>query len=232
MEKAFYCNAERLDKNMTGKEVEQLYLQSFADGREKGYTPVVVFVNDTLESVLKIAFETEVYTKSVLSNDHTNGKELLDERYAELEEFFGDEALSADMNKLDAILSTCENSDRDSFMPSASYYEGQAYLVRVPTTKPYEVFAWIPFGGWNECPDADDMIAICKYWYDNYGAVPSTITLDTLSFYLEKPVASKETALNIAKEQCAFCSEILDLGGVEDYAAMTYNGCSWFFWWD
>ncbi len=27
--------------------------------------------------------------------------------------------------------------------------------------------------GWNECPDPVDMIAVCKYWYEKFGAVPA-----------------------------------------------------------
>ncbi len=29
-------------------------------------------------------------------------------------------------------------------------------LAKIPTEKPWEIFAWVPFGGWNECPDIVD----------------------------------------------------------------------------
>lgn len=236
VENIFNCTAQHLDKNMSSEDATQLYLRSFAEGKEKGYTPVIVFVNDTLEDSIRYSFEkaesSEAYINSVLSTDHTNGKELLDERYADLERAWGDKFLSVDEDNLNAWLSAPKHTDETSFIPPASYFDGEVYLVQVPTANPYEVFAWLPFCGWNECPNVDDMIAICKYWYDNYGAIPTTITYSSLSFYLEKPITNMEAAVNIAKDQCAFCSEVIGMGGIETYISMTYNGCSWLFWWD
>lgn len=235
MENLFGCSAQRLDRYMSSAEVTQLYHQSAAEGRQNNYTPVVVFVDDTLEETIEMAIEdaesAEEYAKSVLSNDHTNGKALLSERYAELESSYGSE-LNLDNESLDKWFSVPSNDDDLTFLPDISRHGGEAYLVKVPTKNPYEIFAWIPFGGWNDCPDTDEMIAVCKHWYENYGAVPAMITHDTLTFYLERPVDSKETTVNLAKEQCAFCSEVIGMGGIGSYAAMTYNGCSWNFWWD
>lgn len=236
METVFNCNAQRLDKNMSSQEATRLYLQMLAEGKEKGYTPVLVFADDILEESIESSFKeagsSEAYTKSVLANDHTNGKELLDAKYAALERTWGSEFLSIDEDNLSAWLSSPARTDETTFIPPTLRFDGEAYLLQVPTAKPYEVFAWLPFCGWNECPDVDEMIAICKYWYDNYGAIPTTITYNMLIFYLEQPITDMENAVNIAKEQCAFCSEVIGMGGIESYVATTYNGYSWLFWWD
>lgn len=53
--------------------------------------------------------------------------------------------------------------------------ETPLYLAEIPTVNPWEVFAWLPFGGWNDCPDSEDMMAVFQYWYEKYGAVPACI---------------------------------------------------------
>lgn len=235
MEKIFDCDAQRLDKGISPEEMTRLYLEAFAKGKEKGYTPVVVFANDRLEEAVNIAFNEEntpeAYVKAVLSKDHTNGKELFDEKYAYLEELFGDE-LMIDSDELDMMLSVFENSDMNKFLMSDNSFEGEVYLVQVPTNSPYEIFAWLPFCGWNDCPNTNDMIAMCRYWYDEYGAVPAEITYDTLTFYLNEPITDKETAVKAAKEQCVFSSEVIGMGGIFSYVRMTLDGNIWTFWWD
>lgn len=235
MEKIFNCDAQRLNTGMSGAEVTRLYQQACADGKENGYVPVIVFVDDVLEDFIEGIYEkeggSESYINSMLSVEYSNGKELFDERYAQLESYYGEEFISIDNDLLDMWLSLDSNG-QESCLPALDAFEGEAYLIHVPTDKPYEIFAWLPFGGWNECPDTDIMIAMCKYWYDEYGAKPAIITHDTLTFYLNEPITSKETAVLIAKEQCAFCSEALGMGGMASYVAMTLDSNVWTFWWD
>ena len=96
------------------------------------------------------------------------------------------------------------------------------------------MFAWIPFGGWNECPDTEDMMAICKYWYDKYKAVPAVISSDELQIYVASPVNNIDTALKIAEEQYAFCNDIVDQGveTIKALASTLINSNIWYFWWD
>ena len=30
-------------------------------------------------------------------------------------------------------------------------------------TSPWEIFAYLPFGNWNECPDTPELMAVAKY---------------------------------------------------------------------
>lgn len=234
MEKVFNCDAQRLDAGMSDVEVTSLYQKACADGKENGYTPVIVFVDEILEETIEGAYEgeggSELYINAMVSAEHSDGKELFDERYAELANIYGEEFLSVDNDALDMWLSI--DGYGTDVLPAANTFEGEAYLLRVPTDKPYEIFAWLPFGGWNDCPDTDKMIAMCKYWYDEYGAMPAIITYDMLTFYLNEPITNRETAMLIAKEQCAFCSEVLGMGGMESYVAMTLGKSIWSFWWD
>ncbi len=167
-DKIFNCYADKLDKKTDAKEITELYLKSFADGKEKGYTPVIVFVNDIFKESIEWHFEdygsSDEYVKKMLSLDHSNGKELLDKWYSGLKDAY-EEELSVDSEMIDMINSmNCSNQ----YLTSANTFDGTVYLVHVPTDKPYEIFAWIPFGGFNECPDTEDMISVCKYLYVKY----------------------------------------------------------------
>lgn len=234
-EKLFNCDANKLDEGMSSAEVTEIYQSACFDGKENGYTPVIVFYDEILEDCIEGNYESEggpeAYINAMLSVEYSNGKKLLDERYAGLESLYGEEFLAVDNDTLDIWLSV-DDSSMNGGLPAANMYEGEVYLVQVPTDKPYEIFAWLPFCGWNDCPDTDEMIAVCKYWYDEYGAAPAVITHDTLEFYLSEPVTDKETAILIAGEQSVFCSDVLDMGGIAFYVAMTLDSNVWSFWWD
>jgi hypothetical protein len=49
-------------------------------------------------------------------------------------------------------------------------------LAKIPTTKPWELAAWIPMGGFNDCPTPSEQVAVFKRWYDVYGAVPNPMS--------------------------------------------------------
>ncbi len=235
METIFNCEAKKIDSNTSREELTNLYGRAVDEGRQKGYTPVFVVVNDMLEETVEAQFgsigSAEEYVKSVLSKSHSNGKEIFERRYSDIVERYGDELEYIDRDMLDEMLPMLGN-EQSTIMPSVSDYEGSLYLVQIPTLNPYEIFAWLPFGGWNECPDTDDMISMCKYWYDSYGAVPVIVTCDTLTLRIDEPLTDMETALNATKEQLAFCEDIADCADVEALIAMTYNKHYWSFWWD
>lgn len=78
-------------------------------------------------------------------------------------------------------------------------------LVRIPVKNPWEIFAYVPFGGWNECPETEQLMSIAKYWYEKHGAVPAIITHDELEMVVPKPV-SKKQAMLLAQEQLISCA--------------------------
>lgn len=108
-------------------------------------------------------------------------------------------------------------------------------LARIPVEHPWEVFAYLPFGGWNECPDTVDLMAAAKYWFEQYGAVPAVITHDVLEFDLPVPVP-EERAMELAAEQYGFCPDIVDQGPegatVGWLADSLRQSDKWYFWWD
>ena len=98
---------------------------------------------------------------------------------------------------------------------------------------PWEVFAWLPFGGWNECPPPEEQRAAAKYWFEQYGAVPAVMSMDILEYALPAPVPW-ERAMEAALEQYFFCADIVDqgVGTIGTLADVLAKSKYWYFWWD
>ncbi len=106
-------------------------------------------------------------------------------------------------------------------------------LAEIPVQQPWEVFAYLPFGGWNECPDTERLMATAKYWFTKHGAVPSVVTHDILEFTLPQAVG-REKAPVLAQEQYAWCADIVDqgVGSITALAQGLADSTVWYFWWD
>ena len=109
-------------------------------------------------------------------------------------------------------------------------------LARIPVREPWQIAAWLPMGGWNECPAPGELLAMSKRWYDKYGAVICCMTSDELEFRVFHRPTDAEEAYALAKEHYYFCQD-----RVEQYAD-EYNlrtladnltkSPYWYFWWD
>lgn len=107
-------------------------------------------------------------------------------------------------------------------------------LAMIPVKEPWQVFAWLPFGGWNECPDTPELMTAAKYWYEKYGAVPAAVSHDELEFVLPRPLAAKE-AIEAACEQYLFCPDIVEQNGdgtIGYLANILEHAAGWYFRWD
>lgn len=237
----FGCKAEKIDSNITPRRLTEHYVSAYNKCKNDGCTPVIIVLDDILEEMIESNYKQydtpEDYREAMLSGDTSSGKEYFEMAYEELEQAFADD----DMGIL-------EQSDREfenlieTGIPQNEYLgamnfvqgvnDGDIYIVYVPTSSPWEIFAWLPFGNWNACPNTPELLLQCRYWYEEYGAMPAYISHDTLEFYLFEPIDSKDKAQEIAKEHCIFCLDILGMGGLNYEAAMIYNSNIWQFWWD
>lgn len=120
----------------------------------------------------------------------------------------------------------------------ASYWDSDTdmtyplILAKIPVNNPWEIFAYLPFGNWNECPDTPELMAVAKYWLEQYGAVPAVMSHDELEFALLTPIP-KEQAMEVAVEQYGFCPDLdqnfEELGALAD---TLWQSTVWYFWWD
>ena len=113
--------------------------------------------------------------------------------------------------------------------------KGEMLLLQIPADDPADIPAYLPFGGWNDCPDAETQLAFTHYWREKYGAVPAALdNADCLEFLVERPVADPLEAKNLAVEQLAFCSD-LPFQVFEDFEQLTefiHQSRQWYFRWD
>jgi hypothetical protein len=126
----------------------------------------------------------------------------------------------------------------DSFMIPRDILTGKPHravsVALVPTTTPWEVPAYLRFGGWNECPRDYEHVAVMKRWHDTYGAVPIGMTFDVVEMYVPRPPRDWKAALALAREQYAYCADIVDQGtqSVARLAQTLMGSSVWYFWWD
>ena len=113
--------------------------------------------------------------------------------------------------------------------------QGEMLLLQIPTDDPADIPAYLPFGGWNDCPDAETQLAFTHYWREKYGAIPAALDgADCLEFLVERPVTDPVEAKNLAVEQFAFCSDLpfQVFEDVEQLTEFIHQSRQWYFWWD
>lgn len=204
-------------------------------GQHEGFVPMLVASEDvTLMDCLLFPEKNDVnaYRRKMLSQPIQDGGALFADltviRRSEAEE----EGLEWE-SEIGGEMSGGTGNDR--FWGMNNYKGGTIamLLAEIPVKNPWEIFAWLPFGGWNECPDTPVLMAASKHWYEKYGAVPALMTHDVLEFDLPVPV-SREDAMSLAWEQYVWCPDIVDQGceTVGALADTLAQSSKWYFWWD
>lgn len=110
----------------------------------------------------------------------------------------------------------------------------KCYIVILPARHGWEVPAYANWGGWNANPAPDLHVAALKSWHDRYGAELVGMSGDVLNLRVARKPASREEALALAREQYAYCADIVDqgVGTIAALAASLMKSRWWFFWWD
>ena len=221
------------------------------DSAQEGFVPVLIKADDeTLWECLIMnsdpdsdggddyAFDPDKvaeYRKKMLSAPIKDGTAVMDELIGQRKE----EAEDDDMDWDEEVLGEMEGGyDNDRFSCYWNSDNDMTYpliLAKIPVKNPWEIFAYLPFGNWNDCPDTPDLMAAAKYWFEQYGAVPAAMSHDELEFLLPAPVP-KEKAMEVALEQYGFCPDIVDQepedATVGALADVLRQSTVWYFWWD
>ena len=206
------------------------YRQARARGEKEGFLPMLVAVDELLLECLEDADQVRA---KLLAAPLESGEEFLQKWLKEIKEELGEdepdywEQLMGEVSDGEGI---------DSFL-SLRDFNGKktvpVVLAEIPIKNPWEVFAYLPFGGWNECPANEEHMAVAKYWFEKYGAIPALMTHDVLEYSLPAPV-SREKAIEVAWEQFTYCSDIVEqgVGTVGRLADGLAKSSYWYFWWD
>ena len=218
------------------------------DSAQEGFVPVLIKADDeTLLECLVMNADPEneadiyefdlktvtEYRKKILSAPVKDGKAVLEELTGQRKE----EAEDDDMDWDEEILGEMEGGEpNDRF---SSYWDDDTemtyplILAKIPVKNPWEIFAYLPFGNWNDCPDTPELMAAAKYWFEQYGAVPAAMSHDELEFLLPAPVP-KEKAMDVAVELYGFCPDLdqNEDGSIGSLADALWQSSVWYFWWD
>jgi hypothetical protein len=205
------------------------YHQAVIEGKKEGYTPLIIIPSELMVEMFDLSAEnTNDDRESIIAKaKDINVKELLKRMLEDV----------MPMDEEEEVDFTGEFSIQEQTNQFLSIQEGmneKVILAKIPTSKPWEVAAWVPMGGFNECPLPEEQIAIFKYWYEKYGAAPALVTHDVWELYVENPPNTQEEAESLAWEQYGFCSDIVwqGIGTVNGLAGTLIHSSVWYFWWD
>ena len=208
------------------EKASEKYLATYRDGKEEGYTPIFLTVDEYLLKTFKITMANEntdnmmdIFNKNLEKAKNINPIELFNKFIEQsMDKYFTEDYYKFDDNdKNNLKLLTIFNHEGN--------LKDNVILVKIPTTKPYEILAYFGMGS--------EGIATVKYWYEKYGAVPASITYDEIEFYVERPPQTLEETKKLAVEHYAFCYGLLwgCYDTLEEAASTIYKNVHWYFWW-
>lgn len=217
-------------------------------GVREGFVPVLIKADDEtlLECLVMNAdpehnadfyeFDlktVEEYRKKMLSAPIKDGKAVLEELTGQRKEEAEDDDMDWEAEVLGEMEGGYDNDRFSCYWDSDSHMTYPLILAKIPVKDPWEIFAYLPFGNWNECPDTPDLMAVAKYWFEQHGAIPAAMSHDELEFELPTPI-SKERAMEVAVEQYGFCPDLdqNEDGSIGSLADVLWQSTVWYFWWD
>lgn len=210
-------------------------------GKTNGFVPLIIVPSDVLTDAIDIAFEDrelEATPKNLVllreeileESDEIDPTEFLSSRLDEYSTMHEDDDVEGQ------FIETTPNHCFYSYM-NGDQLASEIILAQIPVDHPWELPAWIPMGGFNDCPSPAQQVALFKKWHSNYGAVPAAVTYDNWELELQKPPTTEEDSLALAKEHFAFCYDIVmqaskNFASLRGLASSLKNSTTWFFWWD
>ena len=213
----------------------------------EGFVPMLIAVDETLWECLMLnsdpahegdddhAFDPDAvaaYRQSQLAEPLPDGRMVLEDGMAERRAEAEDDSKDWDTEVVGRMEGGFNNHRFSGYWNSETDMTHPVILARIPVRHPWEVFAHLPFGNWNDCPDTPQLMAVARYWFEKFGAVPAVMTHDELDFALPKPIG-QELAVQTALEQYAFCPDMdQNHESVGALADTLRQSKIWYFWWD
>lgn len=213
----------------------------------EGFVPMLIAVDETLWECLMLnsdpahegdddhAFDPDAvaaYRQSQLAAPLPDGRMVLEDGMAERRAEAEDDSKDWNTEVVGRMEGGFNNHRFSGYWNSETDMTHPVILARIPVRHPWEVFAHLPFGNWNDCPDTPQLMAVARYWFEKFGAVPAVMTHDELDFALPKPIG-RELAVQTALEQYAFCPDMdQNHESVGALADTLRQSKIWYFWWD
>jgi len=106
-----------------------------------------------------------------------------------------------------------------------------ADLILVPTTRCWEVAAFIPEYPAIPTTDSATSVRLLQDWHTRYGAEVVELGWSTLTLRAIRPPQTPDAAVVLAWEHTQYCADIPTLDIVQRAVQLT-QGKAWSFWWD
>ena len=222
------------------------YSYAKREGIKKGFVPVLIRADDeTLLECLVMNSEpenddcyefdlkaVEEYRKKLLAAPVKEAETVLKEMVGRRKVDAADDDMDWEEDVLGAMEGGFENSRFSSYWNDDTEMTYPVILAKIPVKNPWEIFAYLPFGNWNDCPDTPELMAVTKYWFEQYGAVPAVMSHDELELLLPAPVG-KEKAMDLAVEMYGLCPDMdQNFDEIGALADSLWQSKVWYFWWD
>ena len=145
------------------------------DSAQEGFVPVLIKADDeTLLECLVMNADPEneadiyefdlktvtEYRKKILSAPVKDGKAVLDELTGQRKEEAEDDDMDWDEEILGEMEGGYENNRISCYWDSDTDMTHPLILAKIPVKNPWEIFAYLPFGNWNDCPDMPELMAV------------------------------------------------------------------------
>lgn len=211
------------------KGVMTRYYQALAEGKKEGYTPLIIIPSDMMLEIVDTEANKEYSNDNreliIAKANDIDVKELLQRLLDEVMPMEGEEDITGEFSIEEQM---------EHFLSIEDEINKNIIIAKIPTDKPWEVAAWVPMGGFNDCPLPEEQVAVFKYWYEKYRATPALVTPDVWELFVENPPKTQEESEILAWEQFGFCGDIVwqGVGTVNSHAGTLINSPQWYFWWD
>lgn len=124
----------------------------------------------------------------------------------------------------------------EKYSPAMVQSEESISILFCSARESWRVLAALRWSGSNDGMTPDYHTAFLKHWHQKYGAELVCANMSTMELKVAKPPETKSDALTLAKEQFAYCPEIVTQREspktIAALAADLYKSPQWCFWWN
>ena len=237
------CDYELFENEKSDDKIIDRWNELAEQGKQEGFFPLLIVSSGTLAESLELALEdagventpegvSALREKVLREAEDVNVQAFLDARLAEYIEMHGDMDIVGEFKLTEPDGCFYCHIDMLKRRPHP-----EILIAKIPAKHPWELAAWVPMGGFNDCPSPAEQTAVFKYWHEKYGAAPGVVTYDNWEMELTEPPMTNEDAEALAKEHFAFCYDVIMQAGkgqdtIRARASALKSSTTWYFWWD
>ena len=224
-------NASQIAADATPQAITQMWQEARTRGRNEGFCPVILQIDPSFPERMNAEMiqdkeQFKSWQKRVLNSPVADGEALLKERFKSLKEDY-----EKDVDWQAEIVGTAEDCEAADDFSFNDQMDSILLLAKIPVKEPWQIFAYIPFGDWNDCPSAEEHMAIAKYWQEKYEAEVACIAPDVITYKTRQPVEGD--TMTLAEEQFAYSEDVLqDYGYLSTLAEVDRKSTIWQIFWD